>query len=101
MPESIEPNNKSRRGFLTGAAAGAAGLIAIPPVAFAQQVDGSAATVEVSTPQRPGSDFMVDVIKSLGFEYCRRQSRLQLPRPPRIADQLRRQQGSRIAHLLP
>jgi cobalamin biosynthesis protein CbiD len=54
MSQSAEPNDKSRRGFLTGAAAGAASLIAIPPVALAQQVSGSAATVQVSTPQRPG-----------------------------------------------
>jgi acetolactate synthase I/II/III large subunit len=70
MSKSAEPNNKSRRGFLTGAATGAAGLIAMPPVALAQQVNGSATTVQVSTPQRPGADFMMDVIKSLGLEYC-------------------------------
>ena len=50
---------------------------------------------------RPGSDFMVDVIKSLGIEYVCRQSRLQLPRPARIAHQLRREQEAGIAHLLP
>ncbi|HXP83756.1 MAG TPA: thiamine pyrophosphate-binding protein [Bryobacteraceae bacterium] len=69
MPKSTKPNYKSRRGFLTGAAAGAAGLIARPPIAMAQQSGGSA-KVEVSTPQRPGADFMMDVIKSLGIEYC-------------------------------
>ncbi len=56
---------------------------------------------DVYTTDWPGSDFMVDVIKSLGFEYCRRQSRLQLPRPARIHHQLRRQQVPRAAHLLP
>ena len=74
MPKSTKPNHKSRRGFLTGAAAGAAGLIARPPIAMAQQAaqksDGAAAKVEVSSGQRPGADFMVDVIKSLGIEYC-------------------------------
>jgi len=78
-----------RRGFLKGAAGGAAALVAaqqagaqspapqveaqnnIPlrnasaPVATAER-DPS---VEVLTADRPGSDFMVDVLKSLGFEY--------------------------------
>src|SRR6202048_2871617 len=51
-----------RRGFLRGAAAaaGAAGLVGKTPTA----------TAEVSSNQRPGADFMVDVIKSLGIEYC-------------------------------
>src|SRR5579871_6233130 len=65
-------DRKSRRGFLTGAAAGAAGLIARPPIAMAQQ-SNAAGKVEVSTssaPPRPGADFMMDVIKSLGIEYC-------------------------------
>ncbi len=62
-----------RRSFLRGAAAGAAGLVtAKPPIAMAQQVaqkpETTGATVSV-TP-RCGSDFMVDVIKSLGIEYC-------------------------------
>ena len=64
-----------RRGFLKGAAAG---LVAGPPLAMAQQAVTSAAakpappaTVETaSTTDRAGSDFMVDVIKSLGIEYC-------------------------------
>src|SRR6202049_1491358 len=65
-----------RRGFLRGAAAGAAGLVARPPIAMAQQAVTSAAaqptpaTVDVSSNERPGSDFMIDVIKSLGIEYC-------------------------------
>ena len=70
--------NVDRRGFLkgaaTGAAVGAAGLIAKPPVAFAQQAaqkpEATGATVEVSSNVRCGADFMVDVIKSLGIEYC-------------------------------
>src|SRR5216683_7523485 len=80
-----------RRGFLKGAAGGAAALVAaqqagaqspapqveaqnnIPlrnasaPVATAER--DPASNVEVLTGDRPGSDFMVDVLKSLGFEY--------------------------------
>ena len=69
-------NPVDRRGFLRGAAvaAGAARLVGKPPIAMAQQValkpETSSATAEVSSNQRPGADFMVDVIKSLGIEYC-------------------------------
>src|SRR5712691_2911012 len=76
-----------RRGFLKSAAAGAAALAAKPPAAIAQQADARRAVrapsdaalaaetappapVEVLTNERPGSDFMVEVIKSLGIEYC-------------------------------
>jgi len=82
-----------RRGFLKGAAAGAAagvaGLAVPSSVAGAGQVPeiqrggaqppsaaqlaadtGPVATeVEVQTADHPGSDFMVDVLKSLNFEY--------------------------------
>src|ERR1700688_1368210 len=74
-----------RRKFLKGAAAGAAALAAIPAVANAQsgQISRAGAAqpmpkaLEVDTPAkldvltetRSGSDFMVDVIKSLGIEY--------------------------------
>jgi acetolactate synthase I/II/III large subunit len=69
-----------RRGFLKGAAAGAAAALAVPSVAAAQQVRAVAAAaestdghgsspVEVRSMEKPGSDFMVDVFKSLGFEY--------------------------------
>src|SRR5580698_2938332 len=84
-----------RRGFLKGAAAGAAGaaaaLVAKPEAAKAQEaaevhrpatpnpLPGAKQTaaetaappprVDIWTTDRPGSDFMVDVIKSLGFEY--------------------------------
>src|ERR1700729_2243754 len=84
-----------RRGFLKGAAAGAAGaaaaLVAKPEAAKAQEaaevhrpatpnpLPGAKQTasettpppprVDVYTTDRPGSDFMVDVIKKLGFEY--------------------------------
>jgi acetolactate synthase I/II/III large subunit len=80
-----------RRGFLKGAAAGAAALVAKPEAAKAQEaaevhrpatpnpLPGAKQTaaetappparVDVWTTDRPGSDFMVDVIKTLGFEY--------------------------------
>src|SRR5882672_2842276 len=53
-----------RRNFLKGAAAGAAALAAGPAAANAQP-----SGAEVLTADRTGSDYMVDVIKSLGFEY--------------------------------
>jgi len=79
-----------RRGFLKGAAAGAAALVARPEAAKAQEaaevrrpatptpLPGAKQTAAETTPpphvdvwtvDRPGSDFMVDVIKTLGFEY--------------------------------
>jgi len=64
-----------RRGFLRGAAtaAGVAGLTGAP-IAMAQQAalkpETTGSAPEVASNQRPGSDFMVDVIKSLGIEYC-------------------------------
>ncbi|MGA2215091.1 MAG: thiamine pyrophosphate-dependent enzyme [Bryobacteraceae bacterium] len=79
-----------RRGFLKGAAAGAAALVAKPEAAEAQEaaavrrpttpnpLPGAKQTAAETTPpphvdvwtvDRPGSDFMVDVIKTLGFEY--------------------------------
>jgi acetolactate synthase-1/2/3 large subunit len=74
-----------RRGFLKGAAAGAAVLAAQTPIAQAQQPQRARApvpsetavaaetsapprAVEVLTADRPGSDFMVDVLKAIGFE---------------------------------
>src|SRR5689334_12446336 len=65
MSKSKEP--VGRRSFLKGAAAGAAGMVAAP-IAMAQQATQPA--VEVSGNEKPGSDFMVDVIKTLGIEYC-------------------------------
>ncbi len=79
-----------RRGFLKGAAAGAAALVASPVAVRAQEsttaqnkpvtslpnarlaaaeTTAPAARVEVYHTDRPGSDFMYDVIKTLGFEY--------------------------------
>jgi len=77
----------NRRGFLKGAAAGAAALVASAPAAIAQQQGsvprpaavvptGAQLAADVAAPQantriveNPGSDFMVDVIKALGIEY--------------------------------
>jgi acetolactate synthase-1/2/3 large subunit len=73
-----------RRAFLKGAAVGAAVLAANPTVSHAQQFEarnapptpmppeaeiGTPAKLDVLTENRSGSDFMVDVIKSLGIEY--------------------------------
>jgi len=78
-----------RRGFLKGAAVGAAALVAKPSAAAAQQTEtrralaaspadavavsenaGHVAPADVLINERPGSDFMLDVIKSVGVEYC-------------------------------
>ena len=63
-----------RRGFLRGAAASAAGLAATA-VGAAQQPEPPATNeprgvVEVTGNEKPGSDFMVDVLKTLDIEYC-------------------------------
>jgi acetolactate synthase-1/2/3 large subunit len=71
-----------RRKFLKGAAGGVAGLVASTAVAGAQPAAASQSAtapmlprevdpsgVDVLTVDRSGSDFMVDVIKSLGLEY--------------------------------
>ncbi len=90
MAKKTSKNPVGRRGFLKGAAAGAAALVASPIGVQAQEAQSQAkgapttlpgarlaaaesspppARVDVYTTDRPGSDFMVDVIKSLGFEY--------------------------------
>ena len=65
-----------RRTFLKAAAGGAAALVAKPSLLSAQQNGGGARfadeppdDVPLQTTERSGSDFMVDVIKSLGIEY--------------------------------
>jgi acetolactate synthase I/II/III large subunit len=75
-----------RRNFLKGAAVGAAALVANPRAAVeakaeeprrAGTVPFMSADAEVATPpsvdvlteDRSGSDFMIDVLKSIGFEY--------------------------------
>jgi acetolactate synthase-1/2/3 large subunit len=78
---------KSRRGFLKGAVTGAAALAAGTPVVQAQEPAAAppsvrppsaaeraaetsvGASAEVQIIERPGSDYMVDVIKSLPVEY--------------------------------
>jgi acetolactate synthase-1/2/3 large subunit len=72
MSKSKQP--VGRRGFLKGAAAGAAGFVAAP-IAMAQAAEQSApaeprSAVEITGNEKPGSDFMVDVLKTLGIEYC-------------------------------
>ncbi len=89
-------NPLARRGFLKGAAAGAAASaaalvappIVAPPAAQAQEATGrgaalppsaaqraaenvtpAAAAEDIQIVERPGADYMVDVFKSLGFEY--------------------------------
>ena len=76
-PKDATPKNTDRRGFLKGAAA----LAGTAPIAMAQQqqlaqnrapsaaAEVSGGAVEVLTNERPGADFMLDVIKSLGIEY--------------------------------
>src|SRR5207253_1470813 len=93
-PDSSKAKSSvNRRGFLKGAAAGAAALVAKPSIAPAEAAQaGQAARAVTPTPlpgaalvaaetsppppradvyttDRPGSDFMLDVIKSLGIEY--------------------------------
>src|SRR5712691_9518688 len=74
-----------RRSFLKGAAGGAAALVATSGPIKSQQAEaprngsapilakepdpGPVSSVEVLTGDHPGSDFMVDVLKALGFEY--------------------------------
>ena len=77
MKKSEKPSKKQsvgRRNFLKTAAGSAAALVASAKVTNALQpaAPQSAAApgeVEVLTTERTGSDFMVDVLKSLDFEY--------------------------------
>ena len=92
MKKSRQAPATGRRNFLKGAAAGAAALVANPQLGEAQQPAAQAQAqrpvtplpsaaqaaretnpppkVDVYTTDRPGSDFMAEVIASLGFEYC-------------------------------
>jgi acetolactate synthase I/II/III large subunit len=87
MPKSAGRKARfARRGFLKGAAAGAAAIIARPQPGKAQEPvqtgaaappaqrlareNGAAApTAGARVIERPGSDFMVDVLKTLNIEY--------------------------------
>ena len=55
-----------RRDFLKTATVGAAAAVTPPRSSAAPQIQAPA---EAATIDRPGSDFMVDVLKSLNFEY--------------------------------
>jgi acetolactate synthase I/II/III large subunit len=71
MAQKKKPSkaNMERRNFLkSGVLAGAAAMVA-PAAAAAQQAPAPSSEVEVLTTDSCGSDYMVDVIKSLGFEY--------------------------------
>ncbi len=73
--EKPDKNSFNRRSFLKVAASSGAALVAGAQAMSAQQSEragSEAATpseVEVLSTNRPGSDFMMDVIKPLGFEY--------------------------------
>src|SRR5665213_1181037 len=78
MSKSKKPGS-NRRGFLRGAAGAAAGsavFAAQAPLAKPQQAEvrsspaEATAAVEAKDNAKPGSDFMIDVIKTLGIEYC-------------------------------
>ena len=108
-----------RRGFLKGAAVGAAALAAKPELAKAQQPAGrggrgaqtpSGATVARETGaarpaanarviEHPGSDFMVDVLKTLNLEYLGSNPGSTVRIAARVAHQLRRQQNAGVPHL--
>src|SRR5690348_14511333 len=69
-----EKNPVDRRSFLKVAATGGAALVASAAgatTAAAQQAvaAGSADAAEVAASGKPGSDFMMDVLKPLDFEY--------------------------------
>jgi thiamine pyrophosphate-dependent acetolactate synthase large subunit-like protein len=77
MDESTKPSI-DRRSFLKGAVAGAGATAAAPLVAAAEAVkpakagestDSRRHANDVELIERPGSDFMVDVIKTLGLDY--------------------------------
>jgi len=80
----LKKTEVDRRNFLKSAAASAAALAAVPATVAAQPAEprravpppmspdaevGTPSSAEILTADRTGSDFMVDVIKSLGFEY--------------------------------
>ena len=68
---SRQKTSVDRRNFLKMAAGSAAALSGSVKVASGQQPVASETSpaVDVLTTDRPGSDFMVDVIKTLGIEY--------------------------------
>ena len=105
-----------RRGFLKRTAAGAAAALAVKPGAALAQAPAEPArpaappasarqvALETSTPtpradvyttDRPGADFMVDVLKSLNFDYIFANPGIELPRPAGVVHQLRQEHASR------
>jgi acetolactate synthase-1/2/3 large subunit len=75
MPDSPK-SNVGRRNFLRGAVTGAAAFAAQSTTAKAQQAaagvtekPAAASSPTDASFQRPGSDFMIDVIKHIGIEY--------------------------------
>src|SRR5262245_25107045 len=88
MPKS-KKNAVGRRGFLKRAAAGAAAALAVKPTTASGQAPAEAVRpaappasarqvaletappprADVYTTDRPGADFMVDVLKTLNFDY--------------------------------
>ena len=109
----------SRRKFLAGVAVAGAAATTAANVTNAATPPASAAKIpsalrptarqiaaETGVPKdmphlagRAGSDFMVDVIKSLTDRIHLLQPGIELPRPPRVADQLRQEHEARIHHL--
>ena len=109
----------SRRAFLAGASAAGVALAGAEP-ALAQTADETAkgaapsgaqlaheqGAIEYTAQEReryfvddPGSDFMVDVIKSARPRIHGDQPGLELPQHPRVAHELRRQQEARAPHV--
>jgi thiamine pyrophosphate-dependent acetolactate synthase large subunit-like protein len=62
-----EEHAVARRSFLKAAAAGAAAIVSPAAASSAAQSDGPSSDIQIV--ERPGSDFMVDVFRSLGVEY--------------------------------
>ncbi|MBI4479888.1 MAG: thiamine pyrophosphate-binding protein [Acidobacteria bacterium] len=75
--ETAEKSSFDRRSFLRVAASSGAALVAGAQALSAQQSERAAAGTVAATPaegegrseDRPGSDFMMDVLKPLGFDY--------------------------------
>ena len=64
-----QKRNMERRKFLKGGMLAGAAAIVQPAAVVTQQPSAASADGEVMTTDTCGSDYMVDVIKSLGFEY--------------------------------
>jgi acetolactate synthase I/II/III large subunit len=69
--------SSDRRHFLKGAAASAAAMVANAAVGEAQQAPAPAPAAPAAAPsaedrviEHPGSDFMIDVVRALGLEFC-------------------------------